>query len=895
MAENKVQIIIEAVDKAKDILTKFAKDLKDVEGQSKSTGQSMGGLGGVLSSLKENWVALSIGVNQFLEILGKIGSAAGTVYNFVKEGQKVILVETAFKHMADSVGADAEAMISRLKASTKGVMDDTDLMRSATDMMLAGAKPDQIEKLTEAMAKMAPYAGMTLPEGMQRLGTALETGNARAIRAVTGYIDLNYELEVYAQRLGKTADQLSDLARVQATAEILLGRIISKTKEVKDTQELGINTFLRFETAWKNMIEDMQKGVGPFAEIVGWLTKLIGKFNEFNEGQKRSREEFEARKEFAKTPLGESLRGGIGTLWGRGEKEFQEWYAIQKKIKEYQLAQESQDAAKRAAGAAKPGAQPPTWKGATPLEVLQKELTVIQSINDEETKRILALDKQLAIMGMQTKGITSQELAEMRRNALAKITQEFTAPRVQKEMESSLDAIKKRQEIEQKAIEERQAANEQEWQANKKGQQDYLRDKQKLEAEGVALTFKFTEMEVEVARQGYNKLIGLSGDELEKDRLRYDMVKKISDLNQERSLAEQKLAELGIKGGTEELALNKEIIRSIAEGRIQVLQAEIDRQKELNSLRAQAGEISPYEQKKFELDADKAITQGKIEQLATERRIEESAAKRVLIDQQILILQQQLDDVEKRRLSLMEYQGDMNEGFLAGLKQYVYGLKTYFQEGRDLAKGSAQAMQDSFGTLFFDAMQGKIKRGIDYWRQFVGSIEKMLSDLLAKRLMEQIIGAQSGSAGGGGGYGGILGMLLAYFGTSPSAGATGTAGGTESGIFVPVEHGGKGPGETPVRYRLVPSETFISAPRFHIGKGEMPAIIKDDESIFTPGQLRALGRGQRGGSAPVYNFHMQVNTIDSLSFQRYALQHKAVFADAIRAAQKENHPARRGG
>ena len=904
MAENKVQITIEAVDKAKDILTNLAKDLKGVEGQSKSTGQAMGGLGGVLSSLKENWVALSIGVNQFLEILGKIGSAATTVYNFVKEGQKVILVETAFKHMADSVGADAEAMISRLKASTKGVMDDTDLMRSATDMMLAGAKPDQVEKLTAAMMKLAPYAGMTLPEGMQRLGTALETGNARTIRAVIGYIDLNYELEIYAQRLGHVADHLTDTDRVQAMAEIILARMATKTKDLTSTQELGINTFLRFEAAWKNMIEDMQKGVGPFADIVEWLTKLIGKFNEFAEAQKRNREEFEARKEFAKTPLGESLRGGIGTLWpswaggSKAENAFQEWYAIQKKIKEYQLAEERMDAAKLAAGPAKP--PPSEIKKPTTLQIKQNELMVLQSINDEETKRTLALDKQLEITKMQTLGLTDQQIAEMRRNALAKITQEFTAPRVQMGMESSLDAIKKRQEIEQKAIEERQAANEQEWQGNKKSQQDYLRDKQNLEAEGVALTFKFTDMEVDITRQGYNKLIGLSGDSLEKDKLRYDMVKKISDLNQERSLAEQKLAELGIKGGTEELALNKEIIRSIAEGRLQVLQAEIDRQKELNSLRAQAGEISPYEQKKFELDADKMIAQGKIQQLETERRIEESAAKQVLIDQQILILQTQLDDVEKRRLSLMEYQGDMNEGFLAGLKQYVYGLKTYFQEGRDLAKGSAQAMQDSMGTIFFDAMQGKLRKGIEYWRSFAASIEKILSDMLARKAMAELFGynQQTGTLpSGGAGYGGLIGMVAAYFGSNPSAG-TGQAAalsyyGAEGAYGI--MHGGKGPGEQPTVYRIMPSETFIGAPRFHTGKGEMPAIIKEDESIFTPGQLRALGRGQGGGSAPTYNFYQQVQAIDALSFQRYALQHKAIFADAIRAAQKENHPMRRGG
>jgi len=693
---------------------------------------------------------------------------------------------------------------------------------------------------------------------------------------------------------------------VQATAEIILARMATKTKDLTSTQELGINTFLRFETAWKNMIEDMQKGAGPLAEIVEWLTKLIGKFNEFTEKVKEANREQAARKKFEESPEGKTIgfraETTIFDLWGYGKKEkaFQQWYAYQKGMEEYQRAQESQDAAKRAAGPAKPGAQPPTWKGATPLEVLQKELTVIQSINDEESKRVLALDKQLAIMGMQTKGITSQELAEIRRNSLAKITQEFTAPRVQLGMESSLDAIKKRQEIEQKAMEERQAANEQEWQANKKSQQDYLRDKQQLEAEGVALTFKFTEMEVEVVRQGYNKLIGLSEDELEKDRLRYDMVKKIADLNQERRLAEQKLAELRIKGGSEELALNKEITRSIAEGRLQVLQAEIDRQKELNSLRAQAGEISPYEQKKFELDADKMIAQGKIQQLETELRIEESAAKRVLIDQQILILQKQLDDVEKRRLSLMEYQGDMNEGFLAGLKQYVYGLKTYFQEGRDLAKGSAQAMQDSMGTIFFDSMQGKLRKGIEYWRSFAASVEKILSDMLARKAMAELFGynQQTGTLpSGGGGYGGLIGMIAAYFSSNPSAGtgqaATYSYYGAEGAYGI--MHGGKGPGEQPTVYRIVPSETFIGAPRFHMGKGEMPAIIKEDESIFTPGQLRALGRGQRGGSAPTYNFNMQISAIDSMSFQRYAFQNKAIFADAIRAAQKENHPARRGG
>src|SRR5215211_4707831 len=52
--------------------------------------------------------------------------------------------------------------------------------------------------------------------------------------------------------------------------------------------------------------------------------------------------------------------------------------------------------------------------------------------------------------------------------------------------------------------------------------------------------------------------------------------------------------------------------------------------------------------------------------------------------------------------------------------------------------------------------------------------------------------------------------------------------------------------------RPVDSRGFLGAPRFHSGVGprEVPAIIRDDESVLTPGQMRALGR-MAGGGGPV--------------------------------------------
>lgn len=56
-------------------------------------------------------------------------------------------------------------------------------------------------------------------------------------------------------------------------------------------------------------------------------------------------------------------------------------------------------------------------------------------------------------------------------------------------------------------------------------------------------------------------------------------------------------------------------------------------------------------------------------------------------------------------------------------------------------------------------------------------------------------------------------------------------------------HTGRGPGESFAPPRIVDPRVFAGAPRFHsgIGPGERPAIIRNDESVLTPGQMRALG------------------------------------------------------
>jgi hypothetical protein len=101
-------------------------------------------------------------------------------------------------------------------------------------------------------------------------------------------------------------------------------------------------------------------------------------------------------------------------------------------------------------------------------------------------------------------------------------------------------------------------------------------------------------------------------------------------------------------------------------------------------------------------------------------------------------------------------------------------------------------------------------------------------------ILTSIVGWIGGLFGGGGG-GSVMpsgGSLTGYSGMNWGGGADYSAFGY---------HSGKGPGELPSFYRLIP--------RFHTGVGpdEMLSIIRKNESVLTPAQMKALTPAQAQG------------------------------------------------
>ncbi|MBN8976151.1 MAG: hypothetical protein J0I08_06710 [Rhizobiales bacterium] len=129
-----------------------------------------------------------------------------------------------------------------------------------------------------------------------------------------------------------------------------------------------------------------------------------------------------------------------------------------------------------------------------------------------------------------------------------------------------------------------------------------------------------------------------------------------------------------------------------------------------------------------------------------------------------------------------------------------------------------------------------LRNGMNQWDAFknaglnaLGKIADKLTSMAADQLWKAAFG---GIGGGSGGF-----NLFSLFGGGGGA-ASATMG---LGGLAAIHHGGYGPGDH-FSTRTVSPTLFRNAPRLHggAGPGERAAILRTDESVLTPGQMRQL-------------------------------------------------------
>jgi len=220
-------------------LTRFIDTLKNLEGISDTTRQKLGGLGDELKELSRSHRESQNTGGMFLKTLNRLGfslfilqSSIRTVIglfesfiNVFKEGAEQASLFLAFSKSIRSTGADVELLRRSLEATSRGLLDTNKMMEATLRLMKAGV-PD-FEKTAATMAGLAVNAAKVsgelgnVDEIFEKLIKGIVRGSPRLIDDTDVVLKLGDAYAVYAESIGKAADELSEKEQQRAVVAAL--------------------------------------------------------------------------------------------------------------------------------------------------------------------------------------------------------------------------------------------------------------------------------------------------------------------------------------------------------------------------------------------------------------------------------------------------------------------------------------------------------------------------------------------------------------------------------------------------------------------------------------------------------------------------------------------------
>lgn len=170
-----------------------------------------------------------------------IAGVAATVYGLKKaidfslEAENINQVNAQFDAMAKSLGIAADVMRDRLAVATRGLVDDTDVLKAANQaFVVLGDNASKLPEIFELARKSVSVFGGDILGRVEQISTALATGNMRSLRSIGITVDSEKAMRGYAASIHQTVDTLTEAQRKQALMDAALESMRTKFKNVNE-------------------------------------------------------------------------------------------------------------------------------------------------------------------------------------------------------------------------------------------------------------------------------------------------------------------------------------------------------------------------------------------------------------------------------------------------------------------------------------------------------------------------------------------------------------------------------------------------------------------------------------------------------------------------------------
>lgn len=196
---------------------------------------------------------------------------------FVKEASKVQSMETAFNTLAGAT-EDSSAALQKLKDATGGTMNEFDLFQQANNAMILG-----VSKNSDEMAEMFDVAqrlGRALGRDTKSSVESLITGIGRQSRLMLDNIGIivkaDEAYEAYADKLGVTTDELTDVQKKQAFLNATMESARAKVESLGDETVNAQDSFDALTATLSNAAVELGDRATPaFEKLANTINNLF--------------------------------------------------------------------------------------------------------------------------------------------------------------------------------------------------------------------------------------------------------------------------------------------------------------------------------------------------------------------------------------------------------------------------------------------------------------------------------------------------------------------------------------------------------------------------------------------------------------------------------------------
>lgn len=240
MADEKLRIVIDALNQASDDLIKLKTELGSLDEQTQKSDKSSKNFG-------QTWAGVLTGLNSGIQIAKSAAAAVKEIYETAKEGAALEFAETKFDNLSRAIDTTANALLVDLRGATNGMYSDADLMASATDMMSLGlAKShDEVVRLSSVSSAL----------GMDMNQLVLTLTNQTTMR----FDALGVSVDGFDEKVKNL--EASGMSAQDAFTEAFLQQAEEQIEKVGSAADTTEGSFQKFEAAIKNSTDRMKENI----------------------------------------------------------------------------------------------------------------------------------------------------------------------------------------------------------------------------------------------------------------------------------------------------------------------------------------------------------------------------------------------------------------------------------------------------------------------------------------------------------------------------------------------------------------------------------------------------------------------------------------------------------